>query len=75
QWSKMGKTHTKQQPIVVMTHGGVIRYFLWKFKAVSSFWSLTINNGQAFRITVSREGDDWVCNSLLEVPMQEKEKS
>ncbi|MFA9558470.1 histidine phosphatase family protein [Evansella sp. AB-rgal1] len=74
QWVKTDKINTKQKPIVVMTHGGVIRYFLWKFKAVSSFWELNIKEGQAFRLTVSWEGDDWVCNSLLEVPLQEKER-
>ncbi|MDQ0256357.1 alpha-ribazole phosphatase [Evansella vedderi] len=73
QCGEIAKINTNQ-PIVVITHGGVVRYFLWKFKAVHSFWDLPIKPGQAFRLSVSREGEGWLCNSLLAVPMQEKEK-
>lgn len=74
QYGETERINYTQQPIVIMTHGGVVRYFLWKFKAVHSLWELPVRPGQAFHLSVSNEGGVWVCNSLLEVPTQEKEK-
>jgi alpha-ribazole phosphatase len=60
--------------ILVMTHGGVIRYMLSKFKATTSFWespAVSHGKGHILRL-VNREGD-WTCNSLSVVPSAVKE--
>lgn len=60
--------------ILIMTHGGVIRYILSKFEATNSFWAspaVTHGKGLILRL-VNREGE-WTCNSLSEVPSAVKE--
>lgn len=60
--------------ILVMTHGGVIRYLVSKYRSSLSFWDLTISHGQGIRLTFEQQKGEWVCSSLLAVPFQEKEK-
>lgn len=60
---------------LIMTHGGVIRYLLLKFKAVNSFWQPAVRHGTAYRIKLIRTGGVWICSSLQEVPAPEKENS
>ncbi|WP_335869893.1 histidine phosphatase family protein [Bacillus sp. 2205SS5-2] len=59
--------------ILIVTHGGVIRYLLSKFKASNFFWeSPVVKHGQCLAVRlVEREGG-WTCSSLLVVPTLEK---
>lgn len=65
---------TTPAKILVMTHGGVIRYLVSKYGSSRSFWDLTISHGHGIRLTFEQQKGEWVCSSLLAVPFQEKEK-
>ncbi|WP_404346434.1 histidine phosphatase family protein [Sutcliffiella horikoshii] len=68
------KLSLEKASILVMTHGGVIRYMLRKFKATNSFWespAVTHGRGLLLRL-VAREGE-WKCNSLSVVPSAGKD--
>ncbi|WP_342431320.1 histidine phosphatase family protein [Neobacillus sp. FSL H8-0543] len=65
--------HGKKQ-FLLMTHGGVIRYLVSRFVPSMSFWDLSVSHGQGIRLTLLRQKEEWVCNSLLAVPSQEKGK-
>ncbi|NMH74611.1 histidine phosphatase family protein [Bacillus sp. RO2] len=61
--------------ILVMTHGGVIRYMLSQFKATNSFWeSPAVPHGKGLLLKLENREGDWVCNSLSVVPIAEKER-
>ncbi|KHF40751.1 histidine phosphatase family protein [Halalkalibacter okhensis] len=64
----------EKQQVLVMTHGGVIRYIISKMIPAHTFWSLTVNHGQALKLSFVLEKGEWVCSLLSEVPSQEKEK-
>lgn len=60
--------------ILVVTHGGVIRYILAKFRAVNSFWeSPAVGHGQCLRMRLIEKEGEWTCNSLSVVPSVAKE--
>ncbi|MBU8919255.1 histidine phosphatase family protein [Bacillus sp. FJAT-29953] len=63
-----------KKKILVMTHGGVIRYLVSKYVSSRSFWDLSISHGHGIRLTFEQQKGEWVCSSLLAVPFQEKEK-
>lgn len=67
---------TKEKSIIlVMTHAGVIRYMLQKFKATDSFWeSPNITHGKGLLMKLEEKEGDWVCKCLSEVPLAAKEK-
>lgn len=65
---------TTPAKILLMTHGGVIRYLVSKYGSSRSFWDLTISHGHGIRLTFEQRKGEWVCSSLLAVPFQEKEK-
>ncbi len=60
--------------ILIVTHGGVIRYILAKFRAVNSFWeSPAVGHGQGLRMRLIEKEGEWTCNSLSVVPSVAKE--
>src|SRR5690606_3157727 len=63
------------ETILIMTHGGVIRYVVSKYVSSLSFWELTIPNGHCLRLTFKKNEGGWTCSSLSAVPSQEKGKS
>ncbi|MFC4322243.1 histidine phosphatase family protein [Litchfieldia salsa] len=65
-------TQKNKSNILVMTHGGVIRYFVSKVLPETAFWDVTINHGNGVKLTMEQKKGEWVCNSLLVVPFQEK---
>jgi alpha-ribazole phosphatase len=67
-------TTNSNQKILVMTHGGVIRYFVSKMVSSHTFWNFIVKHGQGIRLSFVWEKGEWVCSSLSEVPFQEKEK-
>ncbi|MGM0836404.1 MAG: histidine phosphatase family protein [Bacillota bacterium] len=67
--------HNSEKPsvrILLLTHGGVIRYLLARFKATDNFWEGSIQHGQCVRISLTREEGKWTCSSLSEVPLPGK---
>ncbi|MFC0471927.1 histidine phosphatase family protein [Halalkalibacter kiskunsagensis] len=65
--------HSKQQ-VLVMTHGGVIRYFVSKMVSSHTFWNFIVKHGQGIRLSFVWQKGEWVCSSLSEVPFREKVK-
>ncbi|MGN7297172.1 histidine phosphatase family protein [Ferdinandcohnia sp. SAFN-114] len=63
------------ETILIMTHGGVIRYVVSKYVSSLSFWEVTIPNGHCIRLTFKKNEGGWTCSSLSAVPSQEKGKS
>lgn len=63
-----------KQKVLVMTHGGVIRYFVSKLVSSQSFWGLEVKHGHGICLKLIFQKGEWVCESLSEVPFQEKEK-
>ncbi|MCL7746577.1 histidine phosphatase family protein [Halalkalibacter alkaliphilus] len=68
-------TANYNKQILIMTHGGVIRYFVSKMVSSHTFWEVTVKHGQGIRLSLDWVKGEWVCNSLSEVPFQGKEKS
>lgn len=65
----------KKATILIMTHGGVIRYMLRKFKATDSFWkSPAVTHGKGLLLRLEDKEGDWVCKSLSVVPIAGKGK-
>ncbi|MFC2949166.1 histidine phosphatase family protein [Virgibacillus sediminis] len=60
--------------ILIMTHGGVIRYLISSYVTSVSFWEVAIKHGQAIRLTLKKQEGEWICSSLSAVPFQEKER-
>ncbi|GAE24656.1 alpha-ribazole-5'-phosphate phosphatase [Halalkalibacter wakoensis JCM 9140] len=60
--------------VLVLSHGGVIRYVVSKLLPHVSFWSVSVEHGQAIKLSFIWQEGEWLCNSLSEVPSQEKEK-
>ncbi|MCW3793696.1 histidine phosphatase family protein [Paenibacillus sp. LS1] len=46
-------------PIIVVTHGGVIRYALSRLIANLGFWDTQVIPGQAIQVLLERHGDQW----------------
>jgi alpha-ribazole phosphatase len=67
-------TPTTKKQILVMTHGGVIRYLISKYVPSISFWELFVTPGQGIKLSFERQKGEWKCSLLLAVPFQEKEK-
>ncbi|TYS70467.1 histidine phosphatase family protein [Sutcliffiella horikoshii] len=65
----------EESNILIMSHGGVIRYMLSQFKATNSFWeSPAVPNGKGLLVKLEDREGDWVCSSLSVVPIAEKER-
>ncbi|WP_096436816.1 histidine phosphatase family protein [Alteribacter populi] len=62
------------EKILIMTHGGVIRYLISRLSRDHHFWDVSIKHSHAVRLSLSWQEGEWVCNSLLEVPSQAREK-
>ncbi|WP_444684711.1 histidine phosphatase family protein [Alkalicoccus luteus] len=58
--------------VVVVTHGGVIRTLLMLTGAANHLWQYKVRHGGAFRLTISRQKEGWICTSLSAVPTLEK---
>ncbi|WP_018924541.1 histidine phosphatase family protein [Salsuginibacillus kocurii] len=69
-----GQDHEKQN-ILIMTHGGVIRYLASTFVAARTFWELGVKHGQGMRLSLTVEKGEWRCSSLSAVPFPENETS
>lgn len=61
------------QKILLITHGGVIRYVVSKYAASTSFWNVSITQGQALQLKFEMKEGVWRCSSFSEVLSQEKE--
>ncbi|MGJ9385648.1 histidine phosphatase family protein [Salipaludibacillus sp. CF4.18] len=59
--------------VLVITHGGVIKYILSSLKESSSIWDFKIKHGNGVRISLEYQEGGWLCNSISEVPTPEKE--
>lgn len=70
---KMEHPSNGKERILLMTHGGVIRYIVSKYVASKTFWEFSISHGQGVLLTMQYK-EKWKCNSLLVVPSLEKEK-
>lgn len=62
----------KHQKLLIVTHGGVIRYILSLFMKDLSFWEIPVKNnaGYVLHHVKNRKGD-WTCFSYSEVPLVE----
>ncbi|NJP39132.1 histidine phosphatase family protein [Alkalicoccus luteus] len=58
--------------VVAVTHGGVIRTLLMLTGAAEHLWQYKVRHGGAFRLTLSRQKEGWICTSLSAVPTLEK---
>ncbi|HZH58068.1 MAG TPA: histidine phosphatase family protein [Metabacillus sp.] len=63
-----------KQKVLIITHGGVIRYAVSTFIASTSFWDISTRHGQGLQLSFERKEGVWSCNSFSEVLSQEKEK-
>lgn len=74
-FQQIEKSSNKQsRRVLVMTHGGVIRYIFSKFQDTDSFWKIPIKHGTGIKLSLIREEGKWKCNSLSVVPLVENEK-
>lgn len=64
----------QQKRILIVTHGGVIRYIVSKYISTLTFADYYVKNGKGARLMLKHNGEDWTCNYFSEVPSQEKEK-
>ncbi len=57
-------SHT-DEPIAVVTHGGVIRTMLhhWS-KHSESMWDWSIAPGEAYKVLLEKEGDQWILSQV-----------
>lgn len=67
-------TQNSKKAFLIMTHGGVIRYFVSSFVPAASFWDLPVMHGHGIHLSLVWKEGEWVCNSLSAVPFREKEK-
>ncbi len=74
-FQQTNKNFSNNKQILIVTHGGVIRYLVSKYLTSRSIWDVSVTHGQGIRLTFVRQKGEWVCNSLLEVPFQAKERS
>lgn len=60
---------THHQKILIVTHGGVIRYMLSLLIKDLSFWDVPIKNNKGYVLhTVRNDKGEWTCFSYSEVP-------
>ncbi|MFT4415024.1 histidine phosphatase family protein [Fredinandcohnia humi] len=73
---KTEKAPDEKKQILVVTHGGVIRYIVSKYVASSAFWELSVIHGQGVQLSFNfiQQKGEWECSSLLAVPFQGKER-
>lgn len=64
---------TKSNKILIVSHGGVIRYILSKLVPERTFWEWNIKHGKAIRMLLTWQKEEWKCSSWSEVPMPENE--
>lgn len=64
---------TKSNKILIVSHGGVIRYILSKLVPERTFWEWNIKHGNAIRMLLTWQKEEWKCSSWSEVPMPENE--
>lgn len=64
----------KRNNVLIATHGGVIRAILMKFAVTKTLWELPIQHAKGYRLSLQHQGGEWLCNSLLEVPILEKDQ-
>ncbi|WP_084787492.1 histidine phosphatase family protein [Anaerobacillus alkalidiazotrophicus] len=70
---RVQKEQKNKFPIVMVTHGGVIRYLLLKFYASRTLWDFPVEHGKALKLSLIWQRGEWICNSLSVVPTQESE--
>lgn len=77
-WLQHVEEQATDQYVLMVTHGGVIRYILSQFvidptNTSNMFWRWRVEHGHAFQLSLRKEERGWQCVSWLEVPMQGKE--
>ncbi|MFD1037811.1 histidine phosphatase family protein [Virgibacillus byunsanensis] len=71
---QIGNAIGVKKRILIMTHGGVIRYLVSTYVPSTSFWDVSVKHGQATRLTFKKQKGEWLCSSLSAEPFQEKER-
>jgi alpha-ribazole phosphatase len=64
--------HNDKQ-LLIVSHGGVIRYILSKLVPDKTLWEWDIKHGRAIHLLLGWKKGEWICSSWSEVPMPEKE--
>lgn len=64
----------KRRKILIVTHGGVIRYLLSYFIKELSFWEVPIQNNRGVVVHINFSNGGWKCCSWSEVPFLVNEK-
>jgi alpha-ribazole phosphatase len=60
--------------VLIVTHGGVMRYILSRFIPDRSFWQWNLIHGRGYILSLVWDEEGWQCNSWSEVPTQGKER-
>lgn len=56
------------EPIAIVTHGGVIRTMLHHWSTVSdSMWEWSVAPGEAYKIILKKEGDRWILSQAVHI--------
>ncbi|WP_404451240.1 histidine phosphatase family protein [Virgibacillus necropolis] len=56
------------EPIAIVTHGGVIRTLLHHWSTVSeSMWEWPVAPGEAYKILLEKEGDRWILSQAVRI--------
>ncbi|MDT8859290.1 histidine phosphatase family protein [Alkalihalobacillus sp. MEB130] len=71
---KIVKEESTNAQVLIMTHGGVIRYIVSKLLPSYDFWDVSVKNGEAIKLSFVWEKGEWLCNSLSEELFQGKEQ-
>jgi alpha-ribazole phosphatase len=72
-FQQIGSGSMSNKQILLMTHGGVIRYLVSKYVPSKSIWEVSVPHGQGIILTLNQKGGAWICGSLSAVPFQGKE--
>ncbi|CAG9620229.1 histidine phosphatase family protein [Sutcliffiella rhizosphaerae] len=64
----------KKGSILLVTHGGVVRYLLSRYIGTNSFWEAPQpTHGQGVLVRLEEQTGVWRCSSISAVPIVEKE--
>ncbi|ASN04688.1 histidine phosphatase family protein [Virgibacillus necropolis] len=56
------------EPVAIITHGGVIRTMLHHWSNVSeSMWDWAVAPGEAYKVILKKEGDQWILSQAVHI--------
>ncbi len=64
----------RRRKILIVTHGGVIRYLLSLCIEKLSFWEIPVNHNRGYVLNIKFRNGGWECCSWSEVPIPENER-